>query len=125
MVAFGGMVVQAATPLTGFALQNGTPNILQWTAPNDGKLHWVFIATYLRVTSAETGGQVNISWTDPSGNGTATGLLNGGKGTGATGSDSSSWSVNIAVQPGTTVTLLQATALTGGAATLWAQIWAL
>ena len=121
----GGLVRVASTGPAGFALQNATPNILTWTAPNDGLLHWVVVMTYLRVTSAETGGQVNLSWTDPGGNGTATGLVNGGKGTGATGTDSPNWSVNAAVQAGTTITLLQATALTAGAATIWAELWAM
>jgi hypothetical protein len=119
-----GLQLVETTGLAGFALQNATPNILQWTAPNDGKLHWMIIATYIRVTSAETGGQVGLSWTDPASQGVTTGLINGGRSAGAQGSDSSNWSVNIAIAPGTTVTLSQLTALTGGAATVWAEMWA-
>ena len=42
----------AAGGLAGFALQNATPNILTWTAPNDGNYHRVVVAASIGVTSS-------------------------------------------------------------------------
>ena len=53
----------ATTGPNGFALQNGTPTILEWTAPNDGKLHVVLTALLVVVTNPETGGPCGIHTT--------------------------------------------------------------
>ena len=112
----GGQRGNLSTPTTGFALANGTPNILTWTAPDDGQLHSVTAYAFIHVTSAETGGQVNLTWTtggvaagttlDPGGH--AAGSYDGGK--------------SFACDPGTVVSIDQATALTAGAAKVYAAL---
>jgi hypothetical protein len=112
----------AATPEAGFALQNATPTILSWTAPNDGNLHRAKLIIYLLVTSGETGGNINIDFTDPSNTSRAFGLGLSGKAAGEYGNQQYEWE-SLFAYPGTTVTLVQSSALTGGAATVWAEIW--
>jgi hypothetical protein len=111
----------ASTGVNGFALQNGTPNILSWVAPNDGQAHRVTVVAELRVTSAETGGQVNLSGTLPDGTAFSFAVENGGQG----GGQFRSQFTDMLVQAGSTTTLAQNSALTVGAAVLWAELWAL
>lgn len=123
VVAEGTALMQkmAATPVGGFALQNGTPTVISWTASNDGVLHRVMVMASLLVTSAETGGIVNLSGALPSPGGTANdALFNGG----ASAGSSMSYNPGVVIAPGSTVSVVQATALTAGAAILWAEIWA-
>lgn len=61
-----GFTKVATTGATGFALQNGTPTILDWTAPNDGNIHRVVVVSYEAVTSSTTGGQVELQILNPS-----------------------------------------------------------
>jgi hypothetical protein len=110
---------QAATPAAGFALQNGTPTILTWTPPNDGKLHRFIVFASLVVGSAETGGAIAQGFTDPSGVSRSQALFNGGLGAGFASPNNFSYTV----QGGQPVTIAQSSALTVGAATLWAEIW--
>lgn len=101
----------ARTPAGGFALQNGTPTILSWTAPNDGQEHQAIVAATLTVSAAETGGQVFMRWTS-----------------GGVAQVQTAFNPNLAagafyqlvalVDPGTTIHLDQNTALTAGAATV-------
>lgn len=107
-----------ATPLGGFPLQNGTPQILSWTAPADGNIHRVTLVTALHVTSNETGGQVTLNTTLPDGTAANPVVYTGG-----TAASIGQFSTDRIVQPGSTVTLAQTTALTGGAAVLWAELW--
>ena len=51
----------ATTGVNGFMLQNATPNILSWTAPNDGNMHRLIVFATLHVTSSETGGKVLVA----------------------------------------------------------------
>jgi hypothetical protein len=113
------MQVSATTDLAGFNKVNGTPNILQWTAPNDSQMHRARIAYVQRVTSAETGGATQVTWTNPDGSGPASKTLGPGGG----GAGTTSFDTEILVAPGTTVTLAQSSALTAGACILWAEIW--
>lgn len=108
-----------STGPNGVALVNGTPNILTWTAPNDGNLHFATVGAVLATTSTCTGGAVNISGT--TGGVAWAHTLIGANQTagGATGT-----SGPVAIDPGTTLTVLQATALTAGAAKLYAGIFA-
>ena len=109
----------ATTGPAGFALQNGTPTILTWTAPNDGNLHRVTILINQIVTSAETGGATGLSGlVSPNGASHSPGLNPGGAGAGLTQLTSSFF-----VEAGQTVTFAQTTALTVGAAVLWAELW--
>ena len=115
----GGLGLQATTGAAGFALQNGTPNILTWTAPNDGNLHRVVILGNLIVTSAETGGAIGVTnLTSPSGANHSPGLSAGGVGVSLV-----TYTQSFFVEAGTTVTLAQTSALTAGAAVFWADIW--
>jgi hypothetical protein len=110
----------ASTPVGGFALQNGTPTVFTWTAPNDGNNHRVLVFASLGVSSAQTGGAVTVQITDPSGNvGTHT-LYAGGLGT---GSSTGPGEFSMIVKPGSTVTVAQSSAQTLGAATLYAELW--
>lgn len=119
MVAFGGLQKVADAGINGFALQNGTPNILTWTAPNDGVPHRVTVFGGVRCSNAETGGVIQINATDLAGGGIARQLDAGGHGVGSFVFTASL----ILVQPGTTVTVQQSSALTVGAATAFAEMW--
>lgn len=111
---------QVATPVAGFALQNGTPTILTWTAPNDGKLHRFEIFGTVSVTVAETGGAILVSYTLPDGTNTAHTVFPGGA---TVGDIPPAFAGQVIVKPGSVVTLFQNTALTLGAAVAWAEIW--
>lgn len=113
-----GLILEASTPAAGFALQNATPAILSWTAPNDGNVHRVLVIASLDVTSAATGGAVSITYTMPDGNSHTSTVFAASQTAGghiiATG---------VSVQANTTVTITESSTLTLGAATLWADIW--
>lgn len=114
-----GLALLATTGLSGFALQNGTPNILTWTAPNDGQMHRATLSGELVVTSTETGGAVQATITDPGGTVRNRSILNGGLGASFNSVTGNGWTV----APNTTVTVAQSSALTGGAAILYAELW--
>ena len=112
----------AATPAAGFALQNGTPNILTWTAPADGKLHRVFLWAMKVVSSAETGGAIGYQWTTPDGSHFSNyGIDVGGNAAGFATQYAQPW--NLMVESGSTITLNQTSALTAGASIEWAEFW--
>jgi len=108
----------ADTGAAGFALQNATPTILTWNIPNDGGSHVMLFAMTLHISSAETGGALGLNYTDPGGNANSTVPAAGGAGIGNARQNNA-----VPVQAGTTVTLTQTSALTAGAAVVWAQIW--
>lgn len=109
----------ADTGTGGFALQNATPTILTWTAPNDGNMHVVTVVAEEVVTTAETGGLVVVSFTDPAGTARTPTAFAAGAGIGAT------FFFNAyLIQPNTAASLAQTSALTAGAAKVYAQIWA-
>jgi hypothetical protein len=111
----------ASTGVAGFALQNATPTILTWTAPNDGQMHRVLVLGEVKVTGAQTGGAVSLTFTYPDGSASPVASVNaGGSGAGYHGLANNVF----LVAPGTTVTLAQTSAQTAGAATLWAELWA-
>jgi hypothetical protein len=112
---------RASTGAGGFALQNGTPTILTWTAPNDGQLHTGFVTGSLAVSTAETGGQINAYGPQA---GTGVVIQGAGKTAGQWTFPNSAGSFTFSLQPGQSVTIAQATALTAGAAILYAEIWA-
>ena len=112
----------AATPVAGFALQNGTPTICSWVVPNDGRQHRVLvIVSNLVGAVAETGGAVGWTVTNPGG-GTTTGtqLLAGGS-----AANSSHHAIDAGIaEAGSTVSVVQNSALTaGGPVTCWAELW--
>jgi hypothetical protein len=120
--AVGWTLVASTFPtagLGGVALINGTPTLVSWTAPSDGQQHRAFIVVSMNVTTLEVGGGINWTYTDPAGvTQAAINVIGGGQAVGGhKGSDAA------IVGPGTAVTMQQ-TALTGGAATVWCEIWA-
>lgn len=114
----GGISTQAKTPLAGFALQNGTSDILTWTTPNDGNLHTVDVAGVLVVSLLEVGGLIRLLYT-LGGNQIAQTLWAGGS---AVGNYYSAFAGAVTCDPNTTQRLQQNTALTSGSASLFATI---
>jgi hypothetical protein len=114
----------ATTGLSGVALVNGTPVILTWTAPNDGNMHRLIAIGLVGVAVAETGGQVNVVYTDMNGVAQNSVLATAGLGTGSTQINNAGRQL-ILVPPNGTVQIKQASALTSGTATLWCELWAL
>lgn len=116
-----GLTLLATTGAAGYTLVNGTGNILTWTAPSDGALHRVLTFANKHVSSAETGGQVQITVTLPDGTPGTGQLFAGSQGTGwQTASGVALWAF---IQAGSTVTIKQSTALTAGTSVLWAELW--
>lgn len=118
-----GLKLVATTGPNGYVLQNGTANILTWTAPNDGQLHRFMVFSTLDVFSAETGGAIGINYTVPGGGAQSHTFYAAGLAP-AVPTSPAFPGLAPAISPGTTVTLTQSSALTAGAATLWAEIWA-
>ena len=119
----GGIGLQATTGASGFALQNGTPNILTWTPPNDGAVHRVVLVATLTVATTESGGRIDCTFSNPANAATTVagviaGALSGGDSYGPS-------MMSFTVAGGTAFVLKQGVALTAGAATLWAEIWGL
>jgi hypothetical protein len=113
----------ASTGPAGFSLVNGTPSIVSWTAPSDGQLHRVMIFANMDVTSGPgiTGGNVSCSFTLPDGTTASLATITGGQG--FAGFNFSMFQPNMMVRAGTTVTVSQSSALTAGAAVVWAELW--
>jgi hypothetical protein len=120
----GSMAIQASTPVGGTALINGTQNFISWTAPNDGKLHRFQIFGGESVTSAQTGGSVNVTFTGPDGSAQNITILGPALATGYSLIDAAYQAMSLC-EAATTVTIVQATAQTAGAAKLYAEIWGL
>jgi hypothetical protein len=116
------LILQAATPLAGFPLVNGTPNIVTWTAPNDGKLHRVLPALTMDVISAMTGGIITALFTLPDGTTAGSDLIQPQAATGFNYSFSLAY-FPMPIAPGSMFTIGQSSALTSGQATVWAEIW--
>jgi hypothetical protein len=123
-----GPALRATTGLAGFAMVNGTPVILSWTAPNDGNLHRFIIYARLIITVATTGGQVfalvqNVSLPGAQNNaGAALFGATGGAGDYFLGKNNQSDFKGI-LGPGESIQVVQTTALTGGAGVVYAEIW--
>lgn len=109
----------AANAFAGFSLQNGTPTILSWAAPNDGVMHRVHVMGTQHVTSAETGGTVNATCTLPDGTTGTFQLFASGAGGGAHNLSFESY----LIAPNTTFSVVQGSALTAGAAKVWFELW--
>lgn len=120
MVAYPGMQNLASTGIAGFALVNGTPTILSWTSPNDGQMHRVELSFSMDVTSSETGGQLILSIPEVDGAASTHLVQAASQPAGVYGNQSPGI---YATGPGQTITLSQASALTLGAAKIWAELW--
>lgn len=118
----GGLSRVATTGAAGFALQNATPTILSWTAPDDGQLHTIIVPGLIDVSSAATGGScalvVNGVTLVAAGGYT---WLNGNL---PAATYEPTAPIAVGVPPGQTAELAQHAALTAGAATVYAEIWA-
>src|SRR5215472_13578350 len=114
-----GLRLQASTTVAGYTLVNGTGTVITWTAPNDGLLHTVMVAASLHVATNEVGGTIQVAWTEPGGVTNAVTLAASGQ----VANNDATNPVTIVVKANTAVNVNQSSALTGGAATLWAQIW--
>ena len=101
----------------------GTPSILTWTAPSDGNLHRVLVFAVLHVTSNETGGQCSITVTLPDGTTSQKTVFSAAQNTGVFWPISFSYPQMQLIEAGTTVTVAQTSALTGGASTVWFELW--
>jgi hypothetical protein len=115
-----GQALQATTGVGGFALQNATPTIITWTPPNDGLLHRVTLFLAPVITSSSTGGQVNLNFTDPTGGARSIVVATPTHGAGYL---TPVGPVTYMVQAGQAVSLVQSTALTGGAVTVFSELW--
>jgi Tfp pilus assembly protein PilW len=109
---------QSVSALAGYTLVNGTGTIAQVTTPNDGAVHTVQVSTIIIVSVAETGGQIQTAFTAPDNSAQTQQNHAAGLGTGLART-----SMTLLCRPNTTVTLSQNSALTVGAAVLWASIW--
>lgn len=110
---------QATTALAGAALVNGTETITEWTAPDDGQAHRVMVMATIDVTQATTGGLITVTYTAPDGTAGTHTLFPAGQTAEVTGGNL----INPVIAPGSTVTVAQASAMTAGAAVVWAEIW--
>ena len=117
-VGIGTLSLQATTGVDGYTLINGTGDVITYQPPSDGGLHRVTIHATLSVTSGETGGAVIATGTAPDGSALSVTLFAGGASNGASRIQSS-----MQVKGGTTVAVHQSSALTAGAAVMWAEIW--
>lgn len=111
----------ATTGIAGFAKQNNNNVVIwQWTAPNDGAMHTFLAILEQKVTvTTEVGGIVQLQYKYPDGSTDNRQPYGGGA---SVGINSQSPSDNI--PGGTTVTLIQTTALSGGAVTtIWGTLW--
>jgi len=118
----GPLGLLATTGAAGFALVNGTPNILTWTAPNDGGIHRVLLMATLKVAVTEVGGAISVSFTTPDNTPFTAVAVAGAAGVGLA-LITAFGNAFLPVRAGTTVTVAQFSPLTLGAATLWAELW--
>jgi len=113
--------VQASTGSSGYALVNGTGNIASYTTPNDGNPHQIQVVCMKVISSGETGGQIQVAFTDPGGTPRNATIFNGGGSAGFQVTTNASNCLLFA-EANTTVTLKQSSALSGGASTLYCNL---
>jgi hypothetical protein len=111
-----GFTTVAATALAGFTMTSGTPTILTYTTPNDGRPHQVLITGTMHVTVATTGGAVQAVYSAPDGLVTFTAAVSSA--TQAVGAHPAG-GVTATVAPNTTITISQSSGVSAGAAKIW------
>jgi hypothetical protein len=125
-------VLVATTGASGFVMAGGTPNILTWTAPNDGNLHRVVLSIVFVVNTSPTAGGGIALFTHFNGASCINATIlsasdSAGLGTGPYAIPARAiFGENLSstlLGPGDTITIQQGAALTGGAATVYAEIW--
>jgi hypothetical protein len=120
-VNLNGLQLRAATGVAGFALQDATPTILSWTAPNDGNKHRAEIFFSAAVQSAVTGGEIAFTYTLDGMNAGDIILLYANSM--YTGTYPPVNPAAVMIDPGTTISVMQQSAMTGGDCIVWAEIW--
>ncbi|HEY1668492.1 MAG TPA: glycosyl hydrolase family 28-related protein [Trebonia sp.] len=118
LTALGALRPLAATAAGGYTQVNGTGTVLTWTAPNDGQLHRVILLADLHVTTTQVGGAITMNCDFPDGFANAPSVFAGAASPGGYGAF-----VGRVVEAGATVTITQSSALTSGAAVMWAELW--
>ena len=118
-VGIGALSLQATTGSGGYTLIAGTGDVITWQAPTDGGLHRVLIISTKSVTSGETGGAITLTGTSVDGVAISVTAYAGGASTGTAVN-----TTTMLVKAGATVKVHQNSALSAGAAQLWAEIWA-
>jgi hypothetical protein len=104
------------------ALIDGTQTILTATVPNDGKVHLMLLSMQTHVTAALTGGTREIHWTTPASPTTPTHQITTTTAVGYHSITKPYSGATILCAPGSKVTITQATAMTAGAAKVYAKI---
>jgi hypothetical protein len=97
-----------------YTLATGTPTLLTYYVPNDGNYHAVIITGSVIVTSAETGGAIQVVLTDATSGQTSTTTVSAG--TLAAGVQNTTLVTSI-LSAGSTIKINQSSSLTAGAAT--------
>ena len=111
--------ITAETSATGVALINGTQTFLTVTVPNDGKVHTAQVMVAKDVTATLTGGTTAFTVTPLVGTTIVTTTTT--TSVGYHGGITTNATIHL-VKPGTTVTVTQSTAMTEGAAKVYAKI---
>ena len=117
------LALQASTGDSGTALVNGTPTILSWTTPNDGHMHRAMVFGALAVTVTETGGLINLTYMLQGSSALHTSALVAANQAATTAGVVLNTVGLLLLAPNTTISVVQGSALTAGAATLYAEIW--
>jgi hypothetical protein len=122
MWSAGALGLAVPTTAAGYTLVNGTGAVASWQAPNDGLAHRVEIFANKSITATETGGAVQVAWTQPNGTARTALLFPGSQAAGAQ-VPTNAGDCSLVIQANSTVTISQSSALTaGGPSTLWAEI---
>ena len=117
-----GLTPLATTGAAGYALVNGTGTVISWTVPNDGQLHRFIVIANKIVASPETGGIIQVSFTDLTSVARNLSIFSGGQAAGFQATTAVQVCLVFA-QAGSTVSIKQTSALSAGASTLWCEIW--
>lgn len=114
-IGSSGQMMRVAS-VSNVALINGTQQLIQWTAPQDGQPHRAIVIVKVTITNATTGGQI----TSQVNAGGATQLLAATQ----AAAKFAPPSPGAVLDPGDTISVAQQTAVTAGAGTVSAEIWA-
>ena len=115
-----GMSLLATTGNTGYTLINGTGNAVSWQAPNDGAMHRVLVFATLHVSTAQTAGAIEATLTLPDGTSNSKSMFAGGL---TSNEYYSSGPAVFLIEANTSLSVFQNSAMTGGAAVLFAELW--
>jgi hypothetical protein len=120
----GSLGLVATTGAGGYALTNGTAAILSWTAPNDGLMHRAQVFASLHVTATETGGAVSTITTLPDSTANTVRVFTTNQTSGVYYPISQTCPTEFLIKANSTISFNQTTALSGGTAVTFAELWA-